>query len=77
MMAKITRTLYRCDNPKCGAEEEHTKDEPAVGIHIRSGFYEIDGGGGGLPQTYACSLDCVEAALRETIDQQWRQPEVD
>lgn len=60
-----------CDNPNCLNRYEHTKDDPAPGYHLGKGFW-VEGGGGPIPATYACSAVCIAPAILETIRKaQW------
>jgi hypothetical protein len=56
-----------CDNPTCRSRYEHSKEEPALGYHLGKGLWADDGGGGPIPATYACSLECIGPAVEHTI----------
>ena len=66
-MATRKTVMLACDNPKCDAEFEHTKSDPAPGYHFGRGIW-VFGGGGPIPPFYACSEKCVVPALLHMVE---------
>lgn len=64
---KRTATLEACDNPDCDVERETSKDLVALGFYFEIGSWHNTGGGGPIPRTYACSRECIAAALWQRI----------
>jgi hypothetical protein len=62
-MAQRKTTFEMCDNPECGNEYEVFKSEPLPGFVITRGSWDNGAGGGPIPQTYACSVECLPAAV--------------
>lgn len=60
-------TFLECDNPACNSEYEHSRDDPAPGYHIK-GYWAL-GGGGPVPATYACSIECLAPAVAHRIQE--------
>lgn len=60
-------TIQTCDNPQCGEWFIDSREEPAPGYHLGSGFWCM-GGGGPIPATYACSVDCIAPGIRHNIE---------
>ena len=71
-MSTRKATLIECDSPSCDTEYEHTKSEPAPGYHLGRGYW-VFAGGGPIPATYACSADCIQAAVDHNINLDQRQ----
>jgi hypothetical protein len=67
-MSRERVTVMSCDNPACNERYEHSKDEPAPGYHLGKGYWVL-AGGGPIPATYACSADCISAAVDHQIDE--------
>ena len=68
-MATRKATMEICDNPACDVERETSKDEPAFGYHIDRGFVVMSGGGRAIPRVYACSFECLAAAVQARINE--------
>lgn len=69
-MASRTVKMLECDNPQCSARFPHTKEDPAPGVFIDRGWWDLSGGGS-FAKAYACSWDCLEPAVREVAQEAW------
>lgn len=67
-MRKVAKvTIHTCDNPECRKEGwQASGEELPVGIYL-SGVTVIYAGGSGARDVYACSDDCLVAAIRERV----------
>ena len=64
-------TIATCDNPECDNEAETSRDDPAPGYYLGKGYWVL-GGGGPIPATYACSVECIAKAVQGQIDRALR-----
>lgn len=74
-MARETAQFVLCDAPKCNVRREHDDAEPAIGIFINAGggMLSAAGGGGPLPELYACKLAHVGAAIEARFWEEWHR----
>lgn len=64
--------MQSCDNPDCDNEYEYVKGEDLpLGYYIERGAWHDGGGGGPIPVTYACSIECLTAAIEARIHEEW------
>lgn len=71
-MAKRKAIIMVCDNPECDNENEVYEHDITIGYFIKKGGYYANGAGGGpIPETYACSEDCLGAAISANITAMW------
>lgn len=68
---KRKAVIIECDNPECDNAYEYDKDEEPLGVYLK-GRAHIGGGGGPVPDTYACSFACVGPAVEAVFDKGWR-----
>lgn len=69
-MAKRKATIEICDNPDCESEIQTQLVDGVnaiIGFHLGKGSYAQDWGGGPLPAIFACSTDCIVAAIEHKI----------
>lgn len=62
-MSRQTRHVEVCDNADCNRTSFTAKDEPALGIYLKGGVQHQSWGGGPIPKTYACSMECIVPAI--------------
>jgi len=67
-MGKRKVTMMVCDNPECDNEEEIFPGGPTLGYHLGRGAWHNVRGGGPIPPTYACSIDCISPAVAAMMD---------
>lgn len=68
MMAKKKATVMVCDNPGCSVARLTEKDDPALGFYFGKGVMHLGWGGGPIPETYACSEQCIAAAVMHSVE---------
>jgi hypothetical protein len=68
-MGMRTAKILICDNAECGEEEEVDFEGVTAtsGYHLGKGSWATGAGGGPIPKTYACSIECLAAAVEHNI----------